>query len=125
MTDHFVQNPSEVVTIGDKVTVWVSEVDDQGRYNLTMREPGTDTGGQQGGPQGDTRERKEGHGRDFGGGHAPRGGGYAPRPYTAAPTGTGTTQAAPQKHPLAMQFEREKRQQGRTGFRGQKRDYNR
>ena len=125
MTDHFVQNPSEVVTIGDKVTVWVSEVDDQGRYNLTMREPGTDTGGQQGGPQGDTRERKEGHGRDFGGGHAPRGGGFAPRPYTPAPTGTGMGQAAPQKHPLAMQFEREKRQQGRTGFRGQKRDYNR
>ncbi len=120
MTDHFVSSPSEVVAIGDKVTVWVSEVDDQGRYNLTMREPGTDTGGQQG-PSGDSRERKEGHGRDFGGS---RGGGYtsSPRPFTPQPQGQ--VGAPAQKHPLAMQFEREKRQQ-RGGFRGQKKDYNR
>ena len=105
MADHFVQNPEEVVHIGDKVTVKVVEVDDQGRYNLTMRLD--DKGGQDEG-----RERKEGRNRDFGGGH--RGG---PRPFN--PSAAGQT-----KHPLAMQFEREKRQ-SRGGFRGQKRDYSR
>ena len=107
MADHFVQNPTEVVNIGDKVTVKVVEVDDQGRYNLTMKL--TDNGG----PSEDTRERKEGHGRDFGG-HGHSRGGFTPA--------TGSTSI--QKHPLAMQFEREKRQQ-RGGFRGQKRDYSR
>lgn len=110
MTDHFVQNPSEVVQIGDKVTVKVVEVDDQGRYNLSMRL--NDEGGSE---SGEGRERKEGRGRDFGG-H--RGGS---RPFNpSAATGLPV-----QKHPLAMQFEREKRQQRSTGFRGQKRDYTR
>ncbi|HSD98523.1 MAG TPA: polyribonucleotide nucleotidyltransferase [Patescibacteria group bacterium] len=111
MADHFVQSPTEVVNIGDKVTVKVVEVDDQGRYNLTMRLD--DNGSSEGG---DTRERKEGRGRDFGGGH--RGGPRPFNPQQGAPTTT------PTKHPLAMQFEREKRQ-NRSGFRGQKRDYSR
>lgn len=104
MADHFVQNPTEVVNIGDKVTVKVAEVDDQGRYNLTMKLNDTP------GSEGDTRERKEGRGRDFGG-HGHSRGGFQ-------------SQGPVQKHPLAMQFEREKRQQ-RGGFRGQKRDYSR
>lgn len=90
MADHYVQNPSEVVAIGDKVTVWVSEVDDQGRYNLTMKDPSLDTGSKT------PREHKEFHGSD-------------------------NRQDRP-KHPLAMQFEREKRQQKRSYG---KRDYNR
>lgn len=111
MADHFVQSPTEVVQIGDKVTVKVVEVDDQGRYNLTMRL--TDEGGS----NDEGRERKGGRGRDFGGGH--RGG---PRPFN--PHAGSSTAGPVQKHPLAMQFEREKRQ-NRAGFRGQKRDYNR
>lgn len=125
MADHFVQSPQEVVQIGDKVTVKVAEVDDQGRYNLTMKL--TDNGGDEG-------PREKGPGRDFGGGHGgsshgghgghhggPRGG-FQSRPATGFQPQGPSTQP---KHPLAMQFEREKRQQRGTGFRGQKRDYNR
>lgn len=115
MADHFVQNPSEVVSIGDKVTVKVVEVDDQGRYNLTMKmnDEGTSEGGE-------PRERKEGHGRDFGRG-GQGGQHHNVRPFTPHEGG-----AVAPKHPLAMQFEREKRQQRQGGYnRGPKRDYNR
>ena len=114
MADHFVQSPTEVVQIGDKVTVKVSEVDDQGRYNLTMKL--TDNGQEGGEP----RERKEGHGLDFGRGG--QGGQHAVRPFTPQ----ATSGAPVAKHPLAMQFEREKRQSRSGGYnRGPKRDYNR
>lgn len=116
MADHFVQNPTEVVNIGDKVTVKVVEVDDQGRYNLSMKlneTPGSENGG------GDTRERKEGRGRDFGGGHR-----TGPRPFN--PQAGSLTGAPVQKHPLAMQFEREKRQSRTGGYtRGPRKDYSR
>ncbi len=36
IADHFIQDPSEVVSIGDKVKVKVREIDDRGRINLTM-----------------------------------------------------------------------------------------
>lgn len=37
MADRFVRHPSEVVTVGDTVTVWVTAVDQQrGRISLTM-----------------------------------------------------------------------------------------
>lgn len=95
MADHFVQNPSEIVNIGDHVKVWVNEIDDQGRINLSMIDPSQLQ-------QRQPREDRGGRGehRDF----HDRGG---DRP----------------KHPLAMQFEREKRQQKRPY--GPKRDYNR
>jgi polyribonucleotide nucleotidyltransferase len=36
MTTGFVNNPSEVVALGQKVKVRVMEIDDQGRVNLSM-----------------------------------------------------------------------------------------
>lgn len=101
MTDHFVQNPSEVVQIGDKVKVWVQEIDDQGRINLSMIDPSQIQPRQ---PRPDFREGPREQ-RDF-------------RPSTPVTAG-----ADRPKHPLAMQFEREKRQQKRPY--GPKRDYNR
>ena len=41
MTDRYVKHPSEVVSVGDVVTVWVKEVDEQKkRIGLTMKRPG-------------------------------------------------------------------------------------
>ena len=41
MTDRYVKHPSEVVRVGDVVTVWVKEVDEQKkRIGLTMKRPG-------------------------------------------------------------------------------------
>jgi len=37
MTSGFVKNPSDVVTLGQKVKVRVMEIDDQGRINLSMK----------------------------------------------------------------------------------------
>ncbi|HXS15456.1 MAG TPA: polyribonucleotide nucleotidyltransferase, partial [Candidatus Saccharimonadales bacterium] len=99
MADHFVQNPSEVVNIGDKVKVWVQEIDDQGRTNLSMIDPSQIQPRQ---PREDRGPREH---RDF---HPVNEQG-ADKP----------------KHPLAMQFEREKRQQKGGYNRGPKRDYNR
>ncbi len=101
MTDHFVQNPSEVVNIGDHVKVWVAEIDDQGRINLSMIDPSQIQPRQ---PRTDFREGPR-ENRDF-------------RSNTGGDHG-----ADKPKHPLAMQFEREKRQQKRPY--GPKRDYNR
>lgn len=103
MADHFVQNPSEVVNIGDHVKVWVQEIDDQGRINLSMIDPSQLPARQ---PREDRGPRE--HHREFRGGD--RGGDRGDRP----------------KHPLAMQFEREKREKQGGPFRGKpKRDYNR
>ncbi|MBI4029013.1 MAG: polyribonucleotide nucleotidyltransferase [Candidatus Blackburnbacteria bacterium] len=63
MAEGFVQNPEDVVSIGDKVQVRVKEVDNLGRINLSMRmDPSTDKpreerGGDRGGFRG-------GRGRD-------------------------------------------------------------
>jgi uncharacterized protein len=39
MADRFVQHPSDIVSVGDTVTVWISAVDkDRGRISLTMVE---------------------------------------------------------------------------------------
>ena len=41
LSDHFVSDPSTVVTIGDIVTVWVLSVDEnRNRIQLTMKKPG-------------------------------------------------------------------------------------
>ncbi|MGH7246073.1 MAG: polyribonucleotide nucleotidyltransferase, partial [Candidatus Levyibacteriota bacterium] len=42
MSDQFVKDPNDVVHIGQKVTVRVVEIDDQGRINLSMRPAGED-----------------------------------------------------------------------------------
>ncbi len=58
MAEGFVQNPEDVVSIGDKVQVRVKEVDNLGRINLSMRmDPSTDKpreerGGDRGGFRG-------------------------------------------------------------------------
>jgi polyribonucleotide nucleotidyltransferase len=39
MSSHFVSKPEEVVSIGKRVTVWVKEIDQQGRINLSMIPP--------------------------------------------------------------------------------------
>ncbi|OGY09493.1 MAG: polyribonucleotide nucleotidyltransferase [Candidatus Blackburnbacteria bacterium RIFCSPHIGHO2_01_FULL_43_15b] len=55
MAEGFVQNPEDVVSIGDKVQVRVKEVDNLGRINLSMRmDPATDK----------PREERGGRGRD-------------------------------------------------------------
>jgi polyribonucleotide nucleotidyltransferase len=66
MSDEYVQNPEDVVTIGQTVKVRVKEVDDQGRINLSMRfgeraEEGSNKG-ERGGDRGrrDNRPRREG-----------------------------------------------------------------
>ncbi|HEX7041992.1 MAG TPA: polyribonucleotide nucleotidyltransferase [Patescibacteria group bacterium] len=101
MADHFVQNPQEVVNIGDHVKVWVNEIDDQGRINLSMVDPSQL---QQRQPREDRGPREH---REF-------------RPHDRNDRG-----ADRPKHPLAMQFEREKREK-QGGFRSKtKRDYNR
>lgn len=107
MADRFVQNPTEVVNIGDRVTVWLEKIDDQGRMNLSMIDPSQITEKQ-------PREFREDRGprehRDFRGNDRGDRGDRADRP----------------KHPLAMQFEREKREKQGGGYRGKpKRDYNR
>ena len=110
MTDHFVQNPAEVVNIGDHVKVWVQEIDDQGRINLSMVDPSQL---QQRQPRED-RGREHREHREF-------------RPFDRSHDRGGDRggQDRP-KHPLAMQFEREKREKQGSGFRGKpKRDYNR
>ena len=66
MSDEYVQNPEDVVTIGQTVKVRVKEVDDQGRINLSMKfgeraEEGSNKG-ERGGDRGrrDNRPRREG-----------------------------------------------------------------
>lgn len=107
MGQGFVNSPEDVVAIGDVVKVKVSEIDDQGRINLTMKlddsgedtnsGPRDDSGPRRGGNEGFRREPR-GERRDF----RPRGNdrdrGLAPR----------------SKHPLAQQFERERRSTDRN-----------
>lgn len=98
MSDQFVKDPNDIVHIGDKVTVRVVEVDEQGRINLSMRPVGEDNA-----PRGPREDRGPREHRDFRGND--RNASTAPR------------------HPLAMQFEREKRQK-RSPY-GPKRTYDR
>ena len=40
MSDKFIKHPSQVVSVGDVVTVWVTEVDEKKkRIGLTMKQP--------------------------------------------------------------------------------------
>jgi polyribonucleotide nucleotidyltransferase len=119
MAEGFVKDPEEVVHLGDKVTVRVVEIDDQGRINLSMKlDPASDDkgggrpersggfrGNDRGGDRGGMRSRPPR--RDF----APRSD-FQPR----APMG-----GAPRvdDHPLTRQFRREQAST-RTPFRGKR-----
>lgn len=66
MAEDFVQDPNDIVKVGDKVTVRVKEVDDLGRVNLSMRmDPSTDAPRHSAGKP---REERGGGERRFGGG---------------------------------------------------------
>jgi len=54
LTSGYVKNPEEVVSVGDPVHVWVTEVDKMGRINLSMVDPTT------------IQERRNGDHRDQG-----------------------------------------------------------
>ncbi|MBI2032847.1 MAG: polyribonucleotide nucleotidyltransferase [Candidatus Levybacteria bacterium] len=86
MKEGFVQNPNDVVQIGQKVKVRVIEIDEQGRTNLSMlfAEPGK-TGGNVPPPSMPTGEQ----------GNFP-------------PQQSGPMAGAPSEHPLARQFRRER-----------------
>ncbi|MDQ5900555.1 MAG: polyribonucleotide nucleotidyltransferase [Patescibacteria group bacterium] len=127
MGQGFIKSPEDVVHLGDIVKVKVSEIDDQGRINLTMKldESADDTGnqgnrdrggsGDQGprfGPPDNFRRETSAPRRDF---RAPR----ADRPMrtdrsnsSQGPNASADPTRA--KHPLAQQFERERRQTDRT-----------
>ncbi|HSA83811.1 MAG TPA: polyribonucleotide nucleotidyltransferase [Patescibacteria group bacterium] len=144
MRREFVNDPNDVVAIGDTVTVKVEEKDSQGRINLTMlldsepndqprqpREPrdeqpvdgGFDRPREKGTYERTSFGNRSGGGRGYGGS---RGGGrgFSRGGQGRDDRGTGT----PSTHPLARQFQRENReQQGKTRFgprkpRFQKRD---
>ena len=109
MSTEYVNNPNDVVQIGQKVKVRVVEVDDQGRINLSMLF-GADAEAKEKAPQG---PRQGGESR----GYEPRG--FTPRgPQRGGsrsfdrrpPMGTG---APSSEHPLSMQFKRERRENWR------------
>ena len=68
MADEFVKDPSEKVSIGDKVKVRVKEIDDLGRINLSMRmDPSKDK------PKGERRDfGPRGKRFDYRGGDRPK-----------------------------------------------------
>ncbi|KKR76697.1 MAG: Polyribonucleotide nucleotidyltransferase [Candidatus Levybacteria bacterium GW2011_GWA2_40_8] len=86
MASEFVKNPNDVVSIGDKVKVRVIEIDEQGRINLSMK----------------SSEPEEGHGE-----RPPQG---PPGQPTPAPQGQSFSKKRREPHPLALQFERERRE---------------
>lgn len=114
MSQDYVNNPEEVVQIGDKVQVKVQEIDDQGRINLTMKLTASADG-------------DEGSQSNDGGQRSPRTGGRPPyqnRPrndYRGSSRGPrGPRNDFPRDgqrndHPLSRQFQRER--QGQRGNR--------
>jgi polyribonucleotide nucleotidyltransferase len=78
MSTEFVNNPSDIVQIGQKVKVRVVEIDEQGRINLSML-------------FGEDADKPK-----------------APRPEGAPAAGGTYQPRTPSEHPLAMQFRRER-----------------
>jgi len=117
MADQYVKDPSEVVSIGDKVKVRVVEIDEQGRINLSMKF----------GPDAD-KPRGGGEGSEGPGPGGPGGGSGGPRKFESrgedrpfhprqrpsyGPPMRGPRHDDPEAgprtaHPLAMQFRRER-----------------
>lgn len=129
MGQGFIKSPEDVVKIGQIVKVKVSEIDDQGRLNLTMKidENGNDiVGGPSDAGQGPSREGTSGGYRSDS-----RSGGGERRSFRPAPTPAPRPQmdrpepgnervpvadaAAPKsEHPLSRQFQRERRTTDRS-----------
>ncbi len=113
MARGFVKNPEDVVHIGDKVKVRVTEIDDQGRTNLTMLLQ-DDTGGEQGNDRGAPREPRSYEPR------GPRSGGFQARgPRSSGPRYDRSGDrpgGVVTKHPLAQQFERERRERRKPHY---------
>jgi polyribonucleotide nucleotidyltransferase len=78
MSTEFVNDPNDIVKIGQKVKVRVAEIDDQGRINLSML-------------FGEDADKPK-----------------TPRPLGAPAAGGAFERRAPSEHPLAMQFRRER-----------------
>jgi len=81
-----VKEVTDIVKIGDTVKVKVIEIDEQGRINLSMK----------------SSEPEEGHGE-----RPPQG---PPGQPTPAPQGQSFSKKRREPHPLALQFERERRE---------------
>ncbi len=108
MSTEFVNNPNDVVQIGQKVKVRVVEIDDQGRINLSMLFGADAEAKEKAGPQ-----------------RGPQTGGYEPRGFTPRGPQRGGqrsfdrrppmagTGAPSSEHPLSMQFKRERRENWR------------
>jgi polyribonucleotide nucleotidyltransferase len=114
MAQGFVNHPEEVVSLGQKVTVKILEVDDQGRINLTML---LDDNAPQN--SGGSRERSD----RSGGSRPPRGRGFdrgerksfdrGPRPAFDR-SGPSLGDRTGDVHPLSRQFQRERAQQRKS-----------
>ncbi|MEK9178455.1 MAG: polyribonucleotide nucleotidyltransferase, partial [Patescibacteria group bacterium] len=87
MSEGFVKNPNDVVSIGDKVKVRVIEIDEQDRINLTMKSGDQEEGRRERPPQ------------------SPQGQASIP-----TPSGQNFSKRRREPHPLALQFERERRE---------------
>ncbi len=106
MSTEYVNNPNDVVQIGQKVKVRVVEIDDQGRINLSMLF-GADAEAKEKAPQRGPDQRGGYEPRRF----TPRGPQRGPRSFDRRPPmGTG---APSSEHPLSMQFKRERRENWR------------
>ena len=107
MSTEYVNNPNDIVQIGQKVKVRVAEVDEQGRINLSMLF-GADAEAKEKAPQ---REESRGpEPRRFEPrGFAPRGPQREPRDFGARPSGP-VGPAGASEHPLSLQFKRERRE---------------
>ncbi|MEK7185993.1 MAG: polyribonucleotide nucleotidyltransferase [Patescibacteria group bacterium] len=107
MSTEFVNNPTDIVAVGQKVKVRVIEIDEQGRINLTMLLDGQKAGG--------TPPRESGE-RRGGGDHR---GGPRPRFSDRRDSGSGDRdfQGPPrEEHPLARQFKREQQEERQKKF---------
>ncbi len=108
MSTEFVNDPSDVVQIGQVVKVRVIEIDEQGRINLSMLF-GADA-------EKSERRQEERRGNDRRGGND--------RDFQRRPQGE--PREAAREHPLSLQFKRERRSQGPSwrGQRGQRPNFN-
>ena len=104
MSTEFVKNPSDVVSIGQKVKVKVIEIDEQGRINLTMLLKGQEGGGF----SPDSGRRSEG-GLPRG-----RGGRLGGRDFQRRDKDFPNRER--EEHPLARQFKREQQEERQKTF---------
>lgn len=107
MSDQFVKNPADVVSIGQKVKVKVIEIDEQGRINLSMYFGPND--------QKDRGVPSDRHGGDkprFDSTQRPRSFGDKPR-FEDNKSRDDFQRAGKSSHPLAMQFRREREERER------------